>query len=218
MSELPSKPVVLPLVYLRKGAVVRHVGEGYTPLIEGGGSSADVFEVTDSLFSKYHRIYLVDLDGQVGGDPQLDYLQEISRGHEVWVEAAPSSPDQVIDLIVAGGTRVVVSTAGFNDLRTEVRRTLALTEEIALGIEISGGTVRSADARYAGVTLQKMVEDGVEWGVRTFVISSPEMGWESISEAAKHAEIYVKGVRPEEMESFRASGASGAILEVSHGG
>ncbi len=211
-----ESPVIFPLVYLLNGQAVRPAPGGYVPLSSPGPDPVDVFDVTDRLFTKYHRLYLVDVNGKEGKDPQLDYLQEISRGQEMWVETSPGTAEEVIDTLVAGATRVVMATSDLKDLRTEVRRALALTEEIALEINLEGNRVRASDPLYQGLGPQDLISEAEEWGASTFILTSPGMGWETIADLSRSLEIYLKNLRPEEMESLRASGAAGAIMEVAH--
>ena len=217
--RLPVKalegPAVFPLVYLLNGQVVRAAPGGYAPLRSEGDEIPDVFDITDRLFSAYRHIYLVDVNGKEGGDPQLDYLQEISRGQDIWVEAAPTNADQVIDIVVAGASRVVVATKDLADLRTEIRRALALTEEIALEVALNGDRVESRDPRYDRVTAQDFIGEVASWGLDTFILTSAATGWETVASLAQSVQVYVNNLRPEEMESLRASGAAGAIMEVS---
>jgi hypothetical protein len=211
-------PIVLPLLYLQKGQVVRPGKNGYVVTRNEEGEPVDVFDFTDDLFARYHRTYMIDVDGVVGNHPQLDYLQEISRGQEVWVEAGPRVADQVIDVLVAGATRAILSTDTISSVQIEVRHTFALTDEIALAIASSSGKVISIDKEINGRPVDEVFEEALGWGVTSFILMAPGGGWETMAELSKRASVFVKGVRPEEMESLRASGAAGAVMEVGRDG
>jgi phosphoribosylformimino-5-aminoimidazole carboxamide ribonucleotide (ProFAR) isomerase len=216
---LPTKgPIVLPLLYLEKGRVVHPEKGGNVVLKDDDGDPVDIFDVTDDLFARYHRLYLVDIDGVVGNHPQLDYLQEISRGQEVWAEAGPRIADQVIDVLVAGASRAVLSTATIDSLESEVRHTLTLTDEIALAIASNAGQVESLDKSIDGRRVDEVYDEAIGWGVSTFILTSPSEGWETIAELATRGSVFVRGIMPAEMESLRASGAAGVVMEVGRSG
>lgn len=214
VPALPKGARVIPKVYLAKGKVVRPTEGGYAPIGDADGAPVDIFDATDFLFSNHEEIYLVDVDGVVRNEPQLDYLQEISRGHSVWVEAGPRSSDQVIDIVVAGASVAIITTKDFRPLDLEMKRSLALTEEIAMLLKISQGTVESIDSSFSGQDPSELVETAAGWGVKRFILGSAGMGWESVSEMARSAEVYIMDPQFTEMESLRASGAAGAIMEV----
>jgi phosphoribosylformimino-5-aminoimidazole carboxamide ribonucleotide (ProFAR) isomerase len=211
-------PIVLPLIYLEKGRVVRPAKGGFAVERDSAGEPVDVFDITDDLFSRFHSLYLIDVDGILSNRPQLDYLQEISRGQEVWVEAGPRVADQVIDVLVAGATRAVLSTDTISSVQLEVKHTLALTDEVALAIPASSGNVESLDKSLNGRRVDEVFEQALSWGVGHFVLTPPAEGWETMAELSKRGKVFVKGVRPEEMESLRASGAAGAVMEVGRRG
>ncbi len=202
------------MLYLEQGVVVHPVQEGFAPLRGEDGSVLDPFDVSDRLIAKYHRFYFVDLDGLRTNQPQLDYLQELSHGHEVWAEAGPRNAEQVIDIMVAGATKVVLSLELLDQPETEIAHTLLLTPEIALLLNANQTGVLSADEDLRGRPLPEVGRRALEWGVPTLVLPDAREGWETVSALAQLTSLYVKGVRPEEMESLRASGAAGAIFEV----
>lgn len=214
MSLPQNGPTVFPILYLQKGSAVRRVEGGFTLATNAEGQELDIFDVTDRLFEKYHRLYLVDVEGMTNNNPQLDYLQELSRGREVWAEAGPRTADQVIDVIVGGALRAVLSLQLLSAPEREVRHALSLTSDIALEVMTEGGKVLSSDPTLSRMDLGDFGRLSQEWGVQYLVLSSHDFGWEAVAELSKTAQVFVKRVPPEEMESLRASGAAGVIVEV----
>ena len=79
------------------------------------------------------RTYMVDMPGHSRGKPSLDAIETISNGgrRDVWVDAGPIDADDVIDLLVAGASAVVIRHGGryWRDLAIEA---LGLTENVVL--------------------------------------------------------------------------------------
>jgi len=89
------------------------------------------------LVPDHALLYVVDLDGIDRGDPQLDYIQEISRDITLWVDAGVRTADQAIDVLVAGARRVVLSSAYLRGLR-QVSRAWKLSTELVFELEMAG--------------------------------------------------------------------------------
>jgi hypothetical protein len=125
-------------------------GEG-GPVVakNGNGDPFEVFDVTEQLGARYGRIYVVDLDGVEHDRPQLDYLQEISRDGEMWVEAGVRSADQAIDILVTGAHRAVLGTA-FLPSERALARAWKLSTDLAFEIEIRDGKVPAVAEEWQG--------------------------------------------------------------------
>src|SRR5258708_11882167 len=136
--------MLMPCLILADGRVMAPSPTGPVAARTADGRIYEVLDVADQLAAKYGRIYLVDLDGIEHDQPQLDYLQEIARGAEVWVDAGIRTSDQAIDLVVAGAHRTVLTTRQLRSAE-ELDRTWKLSSEIALAIEWSDGRVVARD-------------------------------------------------------------------------
>ena len=110
------------------------------------GRGVQIFDVVDSLAARFQRIYLVDLDGVEENEPQLDYLQEISRDVDIWLDAGARTADEAIDALVTGASRIVLTSATLIG-PLELERAWSLSQELAFEIELRGGRVnaRSSD-------------------------------------------------------------------------
>lgn len=169
------------------------------------GTRIDLFDATDLLAERYRRLYVVDLEGIERNRPQLDYLQEVTRDTDAWVDAGVQSGDAVIDILVAGARRAVASTAHLAD-PDQLRRAWRLTQALALEVELGpDGRVNgpepwprdpravAAGARELGVGEVILAPRGspVDWGlVRELGAAGPVWvgGDFAPSEAARVAE------------------------------
>ncbi len=139
-------PTLVPCMMLRKGQVCLPGPDGPVVARDAAGAPVDPFDVVDRLRGEHQRLYLVDLDGIERGDPQLAYLQELSRDITLWVDAGVPTAESAIDILVAGADRAVLSTA-FLRGPVEVRRAWKLSTDWMFEVEIAprGGLVASTD-------------------------------------------------------------------------
>jgi phosphoribosylformimino-5-aminoimidazole carboxamide ribonucleotide (ProFAR) isomerase len=222
---LPSRalsstgPVLLPQVFLRKGAWVFPV-EGDLArtalLLDPQGTPVDVFDATDHLFAKYHRIYVVDIEGVRFRRPQFEFLQELAQGKEMWVDAGPRNVDEVMDVIVAGGTRAVVSTRTVQSAR-EIPRALKVTSQIALEIVVAGGRVVATDPDLAEALPGALAREARGQGIAEIILSFDDgrIDWELGKEISVDGPTYLGSPFTEANAPLLASfGLSGGIFSA----
>ncbi len=209
-------PRLVPILLLGPGGRVQLPGEdGPVDALLPDGSRVDLFDFTDYLAGRFHRIYLVDLGGIDHDRPQLDYIQEITRDTDVWVDGGVTSPDGVIDILVAGARRAVVSTHRLGGPE-EVDRVLSLTPEIAVEIEVDrfgaivGGAPWGADPLPAVGELRRRSV--------THLILSPRsapVDWSLAATLTPGGPLWIDGsFRAEEAPRLAASGAAGGFFHV----
>jgi len=87
-----------PLVYVKNGKIID----------ENGRKIVDWKEKVD----KFAEIYIMDLDGIERNEPNLDFYQSIYK--KKWIDAVPRRFEDVMDLVVAGGNKIVIRE-GFDD-------------------------------------------------------------------------------------------------------
>lgn len=133
----PAGPALVPCLLLKAGEVCLPGPDG--PVVARSKSNVpfDPFDVVDRLVPNYSLLYLVDLDGIDRADPQLDYIQEISRDITLWVDGGVRTSDQAIDILVAGARRAVLSSAYLRGLR-QLSRAWKLSTELVFELEMVG--------------------------------------------------------------------------------
>lgn len=134
--QVPARMV--PAVMLQRGRVVTPGPSGPEVLRDAEGRPTDVLDLADRLIADHGRLYVIDLDGIDRDSPQLDYLQEMSRDGELWVDAGVRTADQAIDILVAGASRAVLSSSALR-APEEVGRAWALSQEIVVELDASVG-------------------------------------------------------------------------------
>jgi hypothetical protein len=213
-SVAPETPTLLPRIHLARGLIVvpSDPESPPVPAVDGSGEPVDVFDVADSLFRQYPGIYVVDLDGVLHGRPQFDLLQEIPHGHEMWVEAGPRSVDQVMDVLVAGGTMAVVPAATDRAWR-EIPSILQITDRFVVEVPSPGPRALGAPD-----PLDPRIRTRQAFALRVpgVMLSAPETGvdWGLVRELAPTGPVYVNGgFAPEEGPRLTEAGARGGIFE-----
>ncbi|MCI4319105.1 MAG: HisA/HisF-related TIM barrel protein [Thermoplasmata archaeon] len=210
----PSGPALLPTFLLAKGKVMIPGPEG--PVVARGADGAlpDVFETADALAAQYGALYVVDLDGIERSAPQLDYLQELSRGTELWVDAGPKNGGEVADVLIAGASHAVISSTRIRS-PLEVRRAWKLSPELAFEIELNSTGTSARHADWKGADPVSVALSVRAIGLTDIVLSPREIpiDWGLVRRLAEGGPTWVDGTfELAEQRSLLSSGARGGIF------
>lgn len=201
---------------LRRGRVYRPGPDGPIPATKADGGPFDVFEVLDALSGQYARVYLVDLDGLERNDPQLEYLQEISREVPIWVDAGVRSADGAIDILVAGAEIAVLSSSYIDGPR-EIKRAWRLSTEIVFEVEIVNGMPAPADPAWGPVDVVGLAAAARAAGPATVVLSprGEEPDWSTVRAVAAQGPTWVNGsFTTNEVGRLVEAGSAGGIFHI----
>ena len=182
----------MPNLYLDSGHIVVPDTGKFRPVLDPAGKKADPFEVADRLVAKYQRFCVVDLEGLRRNRAQLEYLQELSRSGELWVDAGIRTGDQVIDILVTGARRAVLST-GYLLGPKELRRAWRLSTEILFAVETDGPVVRSRGNDWDGQPASEAVANARAIGVADIVLRSHNgpVDWPLVRQLSSAGPIWV---------------------------
>jgi histidine biosynthesis protein len=209
-------PMLVPCMMLRKGQVCLPGEAGLVVAMTSAGVPFDPFDVVDRLHGKYGRLYLVDLDGIERADPQLDYLQELSRDITLWVDAGVPTADAAIDILVAGAERAVLSTE-FLRGPVEVRRAWKLSTDWAFEVEISPDGTLVASTDWPSRDPVEVAASVREVGIGDIILSPRETDpdWTLVAGLAAGGPTWVDGTfRIDQAAFLRSSGAVGGIFHL----
>ena len=187
-------PSLIPCLLISKGRIMLPAEGGPVVAHTPEGGLFDLFDVTDRLMAEHGRVYVVDLDGVDQDQPQLDYLQEIARGGDIWVDAGVRTADQAIDVLVAGAQRAVLSTAFLRSER-ELQRAWRLSSDLVFEVEVRDRTVAARAAEWAGRDPATVASGAREQGPQDVVLSYREspVDWSVAHAAAKAGPLWVGG-------------------------
>jgi phosphoribosylformimino-5-aminoimidazole carboxamide ribonucleotide (ProFAR) isomerase len=210
----PEGTRVIPALWLgASGQIQQWSGGETTPALGDDGKPIDLFETADRLTAEYGRIYIYDLEGIRHGTTQLDYLQEISREAELWVDAGIEDAGDATDIIIAGASRAVLSTARLRRA-SELDRAWKLTPEIVLEIRYQSGELK-APADDWSVTAAEIAARARKLGVTDLILQfrGGPVAWDSVRQLAGGGPTWVAGdLSLEETSGVEGTGASGAIF------
>jgi len=206
---------LVPCLMLQHGDLRLPSANGPVPARTPEGGKFDPFDVVDRLSAEYPLIYLVDLDGVERAEPQLDFLQELSRDATLWVDGGIRNADQAIDILVTGAQRAVLSSATLRGPR-ELRRAWRLSTELVFEVELdTQGLVAPGD--WGTTEPVDLVRSVREVGVDHVVISPREIepDWALVRAIAAGGPTWVDGsFDASELPRLQDAGARGGIFHL----
>ena len=211
-----SGPTLVPCLLLKEGHVFRPGPDGPEPARTPAGAPLDPFDVVDRLVADYSLLYVVDLDGIEHGNPQLDYLQEISRDMALWVDAGVRTADQAIDILVAGARRAVLSSAYLRSPK-QLHRAWRLSSELVFEIELDHAHVAPTPGDWGTVDPAAFARRVREVGPDHVVLSprETEPDWSIVRTVAAEGPTWIDGsFSRADTSRLAESGAAGGIFHL----
>ncbi|MGD1100302.1 MAG: HisA/HisF-related TIM barrel protein [Thermoplasmata archaeon] len=207
----------MPCLLLRKGQVCVPGPDGPVAAHSPDGPPFDPFDVVDRLARDYSMLYLVDLDGLEHGDPQMDYLQEISRDVTLWVDGGVRTAEQAIDILITGARRAVLSSAYLRGLR-QLKRAWRLSTELVFEMEFeSSGRVALADPSWGTEDPGELARIVRETGPDHLIVSPRETDpdWNLVGRLAAGGPTWVDGsFNPRDLPLLVSAQATGGIFHI----
>jgi hypothetical protein len=201
---------------IRRGQVCVPGATGPVRARARNGGPLDPFDAVDVLRPTYDRLYLVDLDGIERGTPQVEYMQELSREIDLWVDAGVATADSAIDILVAGAQRAVLSSA-YLRAPVEVRRAWKLSTDWAFEVEVVGGRAQNSGPAWDDADPVSLAERARRVGF-TEVIVSPrgeDPDWNLVRAVASGGSTWVDGsFSSDQLDRLRSAGAAGGIFHI----
>jgi hypothetical protein len=212
-----ASPWMVPVLLLGPGGRVMQPGEkGPEDARTPNGAKVDLFDFADYLSDRFRRIYVIDLDGLERNRPQLDYLQELTKDTDVWIDAGVPDADAVIDIVVAGARRAVVSSLHFEG-PDELDRALALTPELVLEVELDAAGKALGKPSWGPDPLAIAARARTS-GVADLILSPPDERFDAamVHRVAEAGPVWVAGAcEPDWGPRLEAAGALGGLFPSS---
>jgi hypothetical protein len=208
--------MLVPCLLLRRGHVCLPGPDGPVRVKSRSGPEPDPFDVIDRLHPEYERLYLVDLDGIERGVPQLEYIQELSREIDLWVDAGVATADAAIDILVAGAIRAVLSSSSLRG-PVELKRAWKLSTDWAFEVETVQGEVRNSGPRWDSTDPGELVGFARGIGISETILSPREQApdWGLVRTLAAGGSTWVDGTfTVADARRLAETGAAGGIFHL----
>jgi phosphoribosylformimino-5-aminoimidazole carboxamide ribotide isomerase len=213
---------VIPAIDVHGGALVSFGQVGPRPVPAHGGSPEAAAEAAVASGARW--IHVVDVDLAVEGALRnLDVLARIAS-MPVSVQAAGGVREaaEVVALLQAGASRVVLGSAALRDRRHAAALISREGERLALGIEVDEGRVRSRGREPVDLPLMETVGWVVAAGASSLLVTSVRRVGGRTGPDLELVEQVVRAGRPvlaaggiasvEDLLDLRAAGAAGAVV------
>jgi hypothetical protein len=217
--EMPTDaPRMVPALMIKRGRAVTPGPDGPQNLEDPNGHPVDLLDLADALIAEHGRLYVIDLDGIDRDSPQLDYLQEMSRDGELWVDAGIRTADQAIDVLIAGASRAVLSSSAL-DSPEEVARAWALSPDVVFELDASSPALDGVLPGWSmtpDAAAQRVRSLGPQEIVYRFPPDRPE--WEPFRRIASAGPAWAAGpIVPSDLERITAAHGVGGIFQYGVG-
>jgi len=206
---------LVPCLLLGHGRVCVPGPDGPEVARASSGEPLDPFDVADRLARDYPLIYLLDLDGVGGAQPQLDYIQEIARDVPLWVNAGVQTADQAIDALVTGARRAVLSSATLQGPR-ELARAWKLSTDLVFEIQSDSGRLALAGT-WDATDPVTLAAESRSIGPDHIILSprAADPNWQQVRAVAAGGPTWVGGsFSLRDAATLAESGAAGGIFHI----
>jgi hypothetical protein len=206
----------MPCLLLDRGKVYRAGPRGPVPIFDRRERPIDLFDVIDGLSAQHRMLYLVDLGALEGHDPQLDYIQEVSRDIGLWVDAGVRTAEQAIDVIVAGAQKATLSSARIRG-PAELKRAWELSTNLVFEVEIWDGAMTPVDPRWETRDPPTLAAAARSLGPPEVILSfrGADPDWNLASTVSRGGPTWLAGsIAPADASKIAACGAAGAIYPL----
>lgn len=150
---------IVPRVSVYGNRVVLPVSDGYE------AAATDLVSLIEKAHETYGTVILEDINAILGGIPHLDLLRKVEKW-DVWVDGGVRFSENVMDVLVAGGAKVVIGSKTLQSFG-ELEDALKLTENIVFQIDYCRRVLGRIAARFRTVT--QIIEEAKRAGVETFI-------------------------------------------------
>jgi phosphoribosylformimino-5-aminoimidazole carboxamide ribonucleotide (ProFAR) isomerase len=200
---------VLPRVSIKAGRVVLPDSEGYKD------TDLDPVPVIQKAAEECGTVIVEDLNAVFGDMPHLDLLRKVEK-LDVWVDGGIRSAENVMDVLVAGGAKAVISTRTLQSL-DELEKAVKFTDNIVFQIDYC----QRIQGRVASHLLSapKAVERAKVAGVGTVIFMdscspSPLEEAERLFTEEMREDLYVGLLSKRQTEEAQDRDVKGVVVEA----
>lgn len=183
---------IIPLIHIKKHRIL---------------SSLPLEELREIQFGG-EKTYILDDDGILKDKPNVSMYQQMSRYHEIWVDAGPRNPGDLVDIIIAGGNITTIRIDRWPSFDIEEIRELTDTP-IYMMIDPNERDryeikklISSVDGLVVFTTFEGIRQNFVLEGI--------------LRELSKENKVYAYEYKPEYIRSWESIGIEGLLVNIDH--
>lgn len=185
---------VIPSLAVRHGSpVVAKDGE-YEFYSQDDGGPESVREVLEHLTGS-DTLYLLDIDGIERNRLQNEVIRKLSALKNIWADVGARDVEDVTDAYIAGAHRTVISTKTMSSTEL-IEGAVKLSDRMILDISFKDGIISAAED-IEGTGINRLVEEALESGIGTFVLSDLSkraFDWKTVEHLPREEyELYAAG-------------------------
>lgn len=180
-------------------------------------------EIAAVLSGEFERIHYLDILGIRDGNVEWNMFQSImDTGGEVWADTGAMVSDSIIDIIMSGASRAIMSTKMLDSLE-EIAASFELSDNLILQMDYNGKLV-SKDGRIVKMSPADFASEMASLGIEDFIIDditpernniSSEILENIIDTLGPGKNVYAGVEEITEAEDVISRGARGAIISCS---
>ncbi|MDG6223940.1 MAG: HisA/HisF-related TIM barrel protein [Candidatus Thermoplasmatota archaeon] len=212
---------LIPSVAVLKGHPVWVKDNRYHPF-RHEGKRQDAIDIISALSEHFKAVHYMDLGGISKGDVDLDLLRDVcSLSPEIIADTGIAYSEMVIDAIMAGASKAVVSTKSVISL-DEIASSFELTENLMVEIAWDGSRIFARDQLITDMTPAEFIYEMADLGITEFIVSNMDAEAGPIedllmgigSSFPKDARVYIGASGLQDLPRI-AHPALGALLSAS---
>ena len=209
--------VFLPLIPISGGSVV-HIGYENRG-IEILSQEPDILrDIVIPLHKMYDIPLIMDMDGVLSYDPQIELLKNITKSFPIWFDGGARFSDDVIDFFVANVEICCISTKNIDSIE-EIEDAVALSEQLCFMLDMYKGEPISHSKKLRSMNLGELRELTEELGIEKLAYVDYGELMDTCLEPDTLApllegdfELYVAGLNPAKVDTWRELGIKGLLL------
>ena len=200
---------IVPRVSIYAGRVVLPNSDGYK------GTEVDPVSLIQKAHKDYGTVILEDISAVFGRMPHLDLLKKVEK-LDVWVDGGIRFSENVMDVLVAGGAKAVISSRTLQSF-SELDKAVKLTENIVFQIDYCQRVLGRVALRSSSA--QEVLEKARMAGVKAFIFMdscshSPLEEAERLFSEEMRESLYVGILSKEQTEEARDFSVKGVVVEA----
>ena len=199
------------------------VGEERYNKLSLNGKDIGPIQVARLLKKRYSRMHYIDILGIRDGRVEWNLFQSImENAPEVWADTGAIEADGIIDIIMSGADRPIISTKMISSLE-EIASSFELSDRLIVQVDYNGKLV-AKDGRIRRMSVREFAEEMLSLGIETFMLDDISVDRKRISsrlleEFSQVVEddgtIYAGVEEMDEIEDVAERGAAGAVISCS---